>query len=146
MRVACLVKPKPPTIYFVNEIHRHFPLELVVVEKETSSGGRESLFRRLRTSVQTYGVPATLDLVVDRFRKRRDPTLAQDEFFGDQWRELDPEITQLHVDNINAVECVRRLSDEKFDILLDHGTSIVRAPTSTLLIRTALKTSAIETS
>lgn len=128
MRIACLIKPSPPTIYYVNQIHKNFPVSLVVVEKNTSRGDRLSLAQRLSESIKTYGVPATLDLLADRFRSKNDPSLAHNEFFGDQWHELNSEIEQLHVDNINSEECVTRLKKEKFDVLLDHGTSIVRAP------------------
>lgn len=128
MRIACLIKPSPPTIYYVNEIHKHHPISLVVVETNTSSADRLSFAQRLSESVKTYGVPATLDLVVDRFRPKSDPNIAHNEFFGNQWQELNSDIEQLHVDNINSDECVDRLRKEKFDLLLDHGTSIVRAP------------------
>lgn len=128
MRVACLIKPSPPTIYFVNEIHKHFPVSLVVVEKKTTSRDHLTFAQRLSESVKTYGIPTTLDLFVDRFRSKPDPSIARDEFFGDQWHELNSDIEQFHVDNINSEECVGRLADEKFDVLLDHGTSIVKAP------------------
>lgn len=126
MRIVCLIKPLPPTIYFVNHIHQHYPIELVVVEENAPTRPPKPFLARIAETIRTYGLLTTLDSLIDRFRGCRDPTLAHNEFFGDQWCNLDPSIPRLDVQHINSEQCLQRLStDDQPDLILDHGTSIV---------------------
>ena len=126
MKIVCLIKPSPPTIYFVNEIHRHHPVELVVRESSKPSGPRKSKMNRLLDSMKTYGVLTTLHSLLDR-PSSSDRQQCHNQFFGDQWTKINPEIPVLDTDNINSREVEETLSTMRPDLLLDHGTSIVKA-------------------
>ncbi len=125
MKIVCLIKSSPPTNYFVNAIHRQHPISLVIVERPTPQA--KSKLERLKEITKTYGWLFLLGVLLDRSRGR-DHTNTHNQFFGDQWRELDPAIPKLHVDSVNGKDCIEQLKAESADLLLDHGTSIVKPP------------------
>lgn len=125
MKIACLIKASAPTTYFVNEIHHHHPVSLVVVE--SPSVPTKSRTQRLQEMLQSYGVLFTIAYLLES-AKGPDPDVAHRHYFGERYRELDATIPVVTVDDINSPECIERLAQEKIDLIVDHGTSIVRAP------------------
>jgi len=125
MKIVCLIKPSPPTYYFVNEIHRKHPIALVIIEQPKPPPA--SKLERTKGIIRTYGWLFLMSMLLDR-SGRRDQSQTHNKCFGNQWRELEPSIPILHVANINGQACIDRLKQESADLLLDHGTSIVKPP------------------
>lgn len=120
---VCLIRPNPALFYFANELNRRSPLALVVLETRPQS----TLSRRLRQLFRAAGAPADIDPVrLPRRRVRAAQAVDCERFFGDAWRFLDPKIPLLVVPDINSPEVRERLAAMRPEVVIDHGTSIVR--------------------
>jgi hypothetical protein len=119
----CLIRPNPALFYFANELHRRSPLALVVIEARPQS----ALSRSWRQLFRAPGVPAGIDPIrLPRRRVRSAQARDCERFFGDAWRFLDPGIPLLVVPDINSPVVRERLSAMRPQVVIDHGTSIVR--------------------
>lgn len=119
MTLACLIRRRPHTTYFVNEIHRHHPISLVVVEAPPAGDKLRRLFRR-------SGFAEAARAVGHRLRPPLHRTETYNALFGDRWGALAPDLEILTVEHVNAPVVRERLDALAPDVLLDHGTSIVR--------------------
>lgn len=120
MKIICLIKPSPPLIYFVNRIHEEHGVSLVVVEKGQTGVGE--IIRKMRK----HGLCRSLQIALSQLGGRRRRQNDFNRFFGRKWKSLDPDIPRFEVENINSELVHRRLDEEHADLLLDHGTSIVK--------------------
>ena len=121
MKVACLVRPDPPLIYFANRIHAAHGVALAIVETGAPpprQASKRSLRQRIGQSV--LSLAATIE---GRQSRRASTDLSR--FFGDRWRHLDPGIPLLETSDINSGEVRRRLAELAPDVIVDHGTSLV---------------------
>jgi methionyl-tRNA formyltransferase len=122
MKIVCLIAPAPHTIHFVNRIHDRFPVALVVLEE--ARDGRDPMVRKLiRVASPRTGLAA----IRDRLRSGERHRLNRD-ILGSSSAALNPEIELMRVSSVNAPEVQARLSAERPDVIVDHGTSIVREP------------------
>jgi len=120
--IAC-IKPNAPLFYFVNQVHRAFPIHTVVVEDKNL--GRPSRLNRMKAGIAMGAdVPARAHVPV-RVRKKAAASLYT-KFFGKDWLDLDRSLPVVYCRNINDADVERLLEKEKPDLLLDHGTSIVK--------------------
>ncbi|HEY1599336.1 MAG TPA: formyl transferase [Pirellulales bacterium] len=122
-KTVCLIRPNPPLFYFANTLHRDRPLTLAVVETRPPRP-LTRLWRNVRPPASTpAGIdPARLPRRATGMQQARDCQ----RFFENDWRFLDPSIPLLVVPDINAPIVRQRLADIKPDVVLDHGTGIVR--------------------
>ena len=143
MKIICLIRPRPHTVYFTNAIHASKGVSLVIVESRepvAPGTGHLSFLENLRKRVEHDGFMGTLrEHLLYRWRQwqiggeekrahaHRDACLTR--FFGNKYRSLHSDIPVLQVANINDDLVRDRLSREHPDIVLDHGTSIVRDTT-----------------
>jgi folate-dependent phosphoribosylglycinamide formyltransferase PurN len=121
-KIVCLIRSDPAFFYFVNRIHERHKVSLVVVESF-------SFKRRLVTQINSGGIPGLVEALrnqVSRRINRKTYASTYDKHFGDRWRSLHPEIPVLRVDHINSPAVYERLKEERPDLILDHGTSIVK--------------------
>ena len=121
-KIVCLIRSDPAFVYFVNRIHERHKVSLVVVESP-------SFRRRLATKVNSNGIPGLIEALGNQVSKRinrKSPNSDYHKYFGDQWRSIDPKIPNLRVNHINSQTVYERLKEEKPDLILDHGTSIVK--------------------
>lgn len=124
MKIVCLIHPHPPLIHFVNEIHQQHPVALIVVEARPKSAFRRT-WNALQTGWHLRSLKPLSAELMPRVRSRHEVLLLQ-EIFGDNWLSLPKDVPVLMVRDINSPEVQSRLQREKADVLLDHGTSIVR--------------------
>ena len=120
---VCLIRQNPALFYFANELHRRSPLALVILEARAQS----ALSCRWRRLFGGAGGPAGIDPF--RLPRKRVPAAQAAEcqrFFGDAWRVLDPSIPLLVVPDINSPVVRERLAALRPEVVIDHGTSIVR--------------------
>jgi methionyl-tRNA formyltransferase len=121
-KIVCLIRSDPAFVYFVNRIHERHKVSLVVVESP-------SFKRRLVTQINSNGIPGLVEALrhqVSRRINRKTHVSAYDKHFGDKWKSIHPEIPVLRVDHINSPAVYERLKKERPDLILDHGTSIVK--------------------
>ncbi len=129
MKIVCLISPRPHAYAFVTSVHALFPVSLVIVER--SEQKKVPFIQRLRQRIRNEGL---IGLVVHHLRfmagnkhsKRSMITDALNQYFGHTWNSLPPEIPVFFSSDINDQATVEKLRSEKPDIILDHGTSIVK--------------------
>jgi hypothetical protein len=124
VKIVVLTDNSPAGRYTANLLHARHGIDLVVME---------SAKRRLFLSdLQRFGARETLyrtRLVLARLfpPKRRLDML--DRHFGTMWRKLDRSIAALNTSSVNVPEVVGRLAEIKPDIVVCHGTMLVRDST-----------------
>lgn len=106
MKVVCFTRNMHFLRYFVNEIHRVHPVSLCVFEETPVPW---LWFKKYRNRI----------LRRDHFRDYR-------EYFGAQCEALASDIPVMRTPDINGPEVADMLDELKPDVVLDHGTSIVR--------------------
>ncbi len=123
MKIVCLIGSNAQLNYFVNRINDKHKVSLAVVEHSSNK-------QRFISKLARDGVFATLDAVLARLGDKLEKSAQvrdYNENFGDRWKSIEGEIPVIHVSDINSNEVLERLKKEKPDIILDHGTSIVKA-------------------
>jgi folate-dependent phosphoribosylglycinamide formyltransferase PurN len=124
LKIVVLTDNSPAGRYTANLLHARHGIDLVVMESAKRRlfladlkrfGARETLYRtRL---VLRRLIPAKLHLdMLDRY-------------FGGMWRNLDPSIAVLTTDSVNGAEVTTRLAEIGPDIVVCHGTTMVRDST-----------------
>jgi methionyl-tRNA formyltransferase len=122
MKIVCLVKSKPPLIYFVNRINERHKVSLVIVEspspekkliKKITSKGILSIFWSLRNNAH-------------KIVKKKRFIHEYNSFFHDKWQSINKNTPTLNVKDINSEITYNALKKEQPDLILDHGTSIVK--------------------
>jgi methionyl-tRNA formyltransferase len=117
LKIVCLVKNHPHTVYFVNRITQVHPVSLVLVESEPVIA--VSFLIKARTLLRNY-----FTYFVGR-KKPKVKSISFDEVFSDMGKQFDPKLKIKYVQNINSSEVLKILKANKFDLLLDHGTSLL---------------------
>jgi methionyl-tRNA formyltransferase len=109
-------------IYFVNRINEVHPVGLVVVETPSL---KKTVKKKLRTAGLAGLAESFRNKLCERMNRRKHVDDCN-KHFGDKWYRLDPQIDLIEVENINETGVQQRLEMEKPQIILDHGTSIVK--------------------
>jgi hypothetical protein len=128
MNVVCLITDIPATRYFVNSLHREFPLSLVIVEDQTALQRQTSKLAQLRQTFSRYGLLETLSAIHDQLTNRHSATKGQltDAILGQDWQQFNDGLQIAHVPDINGAETLELLRRQEIDVLFDHGTSILK--------------------
>jgi hypothetical protein len=133
VKIACLIGDYAPLRYFVNCVHRHCGVDLVVVQRLPGRPKHRAwLLRRLYWKLSERGIRRFLAELLCRPQGRcLFPQGYEDDYqrvFGDRNPTLDRQIPRLDVEDINSPEAVARISEGSFDLLLCHGTGLVKKP------------------
>jgi folate-dependent phosphoribosylglycinamide formyltransferase PurN len=122
-KIVCLVEFSPPAcLYFVNRINEKHKVSLVVVE-------HPSVTKRAITKIKSRGIGVTLEALRNRLVRginKKRYTKEYKRCFGNKWQSIDKSIPILEVDNINSDTVYERLKKEQPDLIVDHGTAIVK--------------------
>lgn len=122
-KIIALIKPNAPLVYFTNQIHRRHPIHRVIVEDKTM--GELPAFRRLKTRL-ALGADAAKPRKLPVQVKSREMASLYSRLLGSDWLDLAESIPFTLCSNINDPAVQALLEREKPDLLLDHGTSIVK--------------------
>ncbi len=122
-KVIAFIKLNAPLIYFVNQVHRHTPIHTVVIE-DKHLGDLSALNRIKRKIALGASQPAHPHVTV-RIKTSKAAALYT-RVFGQDWLDLDRSIQVVYCRNINDPVVEELLQREQPDLLLDHGTSIVK--------------------
>ncbi len=122
-KIVALIKLSAPLIYFVNQVHKKFPIHTVIIEDK--SLGQYSKLNAMKRKI-ALGTSAPVAPVVKVRVKSRKMAMLYTHFFDDEWLDLDPDINVFYCRSINDAPVEELLAKESPDLLLDHGTSIVK--------------------
>ncbi|MBI5079614.1 hypothetical protein HZB06_03060 [Candidatus Wolfebacteria bacterium] len=120
MKIVCLIRNKAPLVYFVNAVHARYPVSLVVIETPASAINQSAALGALYRQIM---------IIAHKIRRRKEIKRIENintRLFGNNWRRLNEEIPVMQVQSVNDTSVWERLLAEKPDIILDHGTSIVK--------------------
>ncbi len=120
MKIVCLIKSSPPLIYFVNKINSKHKVALVVVEKEKINPSN------ILSKVRKRGIAGSFNILKKRIVKKDSRVSDYNAIFDNKWQALDKDIPYLETNSINSEIVCNRLREFKPDLVLDHGTSIVK--------------------
>ncbi len=121
-KIICLIRRQPPLIYFVNRVNECHKVALVILEEPADDAS-------VWTKMKERGAVGTLYALkskLSRYSVMKSCEATHNRYFGDRWRKLDPGISVLEVNDINSKAVQERLLQEKPDLILDHGTSLVK--------------------
>jgi methionyl-tRNA formyltransferase len=122
IKIVCMIRKDPAFIYFVNRINEKHKISLVVVE---SPPLKNRLVKKI-SSNGFSGVTEALRNKLSKRMKRRIYIRDYNRYFHDMWGSIDANIPILNVDHINSQIVYQRLKQEQSDLILVHGTSIVK--------------------
>ena len=122
-KIIALIKPGAPLIYFVNQVHRRHPIHRVIIEDKYL--GEIPALRRLKTRL-ALGSDASAPRRVEVQAKSRKIASLYTRLLGSDWLDLAESIPFTLCKNINDPAVQALLEEEKPELLLDHGTSIVK--------------------
>jgi methionyl-tRNA formyltransferase len=109
-----LIQPEPALFYFVNRIAEAHKIAFVVVE--TPKQEKKSMLvsaKSLASSILSGSKKDYLESVYNRY-------------FGNKWHSLTSDLEVIDCEDINSDAIFDKLKTEKPDLILDHGTSIVK--------------------
>lgn len=118
MRIVCLIRTSAPLYYFANKINQeHEVLEVIIEEprvNKTNNSFQGKIHFFLGKISRKVG------------RSDRKSVKMLNKWFRCDWKNLNSSLSVMHVDDINSVDVLNRLENLNPDIILVHGTSIVR--------------------
>lgn len=124
IKIVCLIKFTPPLIYFVNKINEKHKVSLVIIESPSIS---KKLMMEIKSKGFLGGIDDIIrDKVLNKIRKKGRSINVYNKYFRDRWESIDNNIPILMVRDINSQIVYERLNKELPDLILDHGTSIVK--------------------
>ena len=122
LKVACLIQERAPLIWFVNNLHKRHPISLLVIERRVPGRGFLRKLSRLDLGAAMAGARYYVE---DRLRARRQIEECN-RVLGDGWQEIDKTIPTLVTPDINAREVEDALRKMAPDVIVDHGSSLVK--------------------
>ncbi len=126
MKIICLIQPAPHMFYFVNMIHQHHKVDSVFIE--TASIDRP-LWQKTFHRFKTNGFLDTMRQITRHTRQatqKHHHTHENNRWFNRHWQALNKEIECIKVKSINDPIVLEKIQKESPELLLDHGTSIVK--------------------
>lgn len=131
--VLLLGNDSAPVTWFANHIHKSFPVALAVLEKPLPKEHTESLVAEEKKGLSEKILSYLLFRI--RQRKERKREIQRKHFYteqcnmlyGNEWQQLNPEIKVLECADINSIEVEKMLAELEADVILDHGTSLVKS-------------------
>ncbi len=120
MKIVCLIRKGAPLYYFANKINSEHPIEEVIIERPRSH--HRNIFLRLKK----IGFSGLYSIFKHRFIRKKKEENVYNKWFSNNWKTLKKTLSYLEVENINSQTVFDRLKEIKPDLILDHGTSIVK--------------------
>lgn len=122
IKIACLIQTTPPLIYFVNRINERYKVSLVIVESL-------SIQKKLITKVKLKGIAGSVDAIRSKvLTKVKERRYIDDynNYFNNKWKLINSSVPILKVRDINSQIAYERLKKEQPNLVLCHGTSILK--------------------
>jgi methionyl-tRNA formyltransferase len=124
MKIVCFIREHPPLIYFANKINSEFPVSLVVIEKPYYAN--ISLLNMF-SKIKKHGIYGSLIFLLKyKLFKRKEKAFSYSDVFGNECMALNENMPVMITDSVNSDTVFSRLVEIKPDLILDHGTAIVK--------------------
>jgi len=123
IKIICLIRNDPAQIYFLNRINERHKISLAVIE---SPATRADLINKIKAKGILGSMEDITNRVLTSGQKQRRNVRDYDKYFGNKWKVIDESIPLLTTQDINAAAVYERLSRERPELILDHGTSLVK--------------------
>lgn len=125
MKIVCIIgSSKPHLTYFVNRIDEVHDVSFVILENK-----KIPMKKRLKTKLDKDGLIAfphyLRDKMVRRLKKRK-YIMDYNRHFSNKWKKLNERIPYTTVNKINDISVLKRLKSIKPEIILVHGTSLIK--------------------
>lgn len=123
-----------PLVYFANKIHEHHEVSLLVVENtkmsppppSSSTEANQVGFLHKVVNYLKFRLDSKLQANKKRLQAKEDGHYYQQIFKG-LHQSLDESIPTLYVEDINSEETAQGVKQVKPDLIIDHGTSLVKS-------------------
>jgi methionyl-tRNA formyltransferase len=119
MKIVCMIGTPDYLHHFVNEIAAHHELSLVIREAVPL---RKNLLKKIRSG----NFLSSIRSVMDRFGNRKKTQGEYDAELGPGWRQLSGSFPLFTTPDINSDEVRSKLEQLRPDLVLVHGTSLIR--------------------
>jgi len=123
IKIICMTRPNPAQVYFLNAINEKYKISLAIVETPPV---RLDLINK----VASKGIFGSLESIKNRVltseRKRKHNILDYNKYFGNRWKQIDEFIPIVKTEGINSEAIHALLKKEKPDLIINHGTSLVK--------------------
>lgn len=120
MKIVCLIRRGAPLNYFVNKINSEHKVFEVIIEQPKSNNKKKFFNFKNITVKQLYNV------LKSRFIKSHKAENVYNNWFSNNWEKLDKTIPYIEVENINSESVLNRIKEINPDLIVVHGTSIVK--------------------
>tara|TARA_E500000331_G_scaffold123539_1_gene121054 strand:- start:20130 stop:20945 length:816 start_codon:yes stop_codon:yes gene_type:complete len=120
MKIVCLIRSGAPLNYFVNKINSEHKVYEVIIEQPRSNNKKKiSRFKKI-TFKKLY------NFLKSRFIKNHKAENIYNNWFSNNWKKLNKTIPYIEVENINSESVLNRIKEINPDLIIVHGTSIVK--------------------
>ena len=120
MKIVCLTRRGEPLNYFVNKINREHKIFEVIIE-QTRINYKKKIFSFEKISFKyLYNVFKRI------LKKNYKVENIYNKWFSNDWKKLDKTIPFIEVENINSKSVLKRIKEINPDLIIVHGTSIVK--------------------
>ncbi len=135
LKIICLIGKGKHLNYFVNKLNESHPVAIAIIEKplanELNSSRLKSLIKSgiISSKENTeYPLIKFARLFKSSKKKEKDKRVIEiyNKSFGSLWNKLNDNIKRIYVEDINSTEVQNLLAMEKADLILCHGTKIVK--------------------
>jgi folate-dependent phosphoribosylglycinamide formyltransferase PurN len=120
VKIVCFIRKQPVTVYFVNKINEDHKVDLVIIEKPSS-------LQFIIGLIKFKGLLGAAKTLLDRFAFKTWKSELYNQLFSNSWRNLNKDIQILVVESVNSPTVCQRIQEIQPDLLLVHGTSIVKS-------------------
>jgi len=123
IKIICLIRNNSAETYFLNSINEKYKISQVIIESPVT---RIDLINKIRSK----GIVGSLQDITNRLLNSRKiqkyKLYTHNKYFGDKWMSINENIPLMITRDINSQEVYECLEKEKPDLILDHGTSLVK--------------------
>jgi methionyl-tRNA formyltransferase len=117
VKIVCLIGTPPYLNYFVNEIAAHYPPLLVI---------REDARADVMAKIRKKGLLQSARILWRQLRNKARYEQEYNSELGDQWQAIAGTVPVFTTGDINSAAVATKLRELRPDVVLVHGTSLIR--------------------
>ena len=121
MKILCLIGSPAYLNHFVNAVSNRHKIDLVI--RETTPANR------ILSKVFEKGIWNSFNILLHKLKARRRFSRDCDMYFADNWKSINGDVSIYETHEINDDSVVEKIRDIQPDIVLVHGTSLLKAIT-----------------